>query len=127
MPKKIKIDFSKSNMTKVVAILISIFATIYFIYQIYMFTHVPYETEVALIHKYTDQINIDGIVLKTEQILDDSVSGIVKYSNMDSSKIVGGTQLATIYQSIDDLKTDKIVKEKQKQLYLLNSLEQKKR
>lgn len=126
MKKNIKFDFKNSNMSRVVAILISIFAIAYFVYQIYMFTYVPYDTEVALVHKYTDQIDLNGIVLKQEQILDNSASGIVKYTNMESSKIVSGTEIATIYSDLNDLKTAELIKQKQKQLDLLTYTEQKK-
>lgn len=126
MNKKSKIEFKKGNPTKIIAIIVSIFAIAYFVYQIYMFTYVPYETEVALVSKYTDQIEIKGIVLKQEQILKDAKQGIVKYMEADSSKIVAGTNLATMYSNAEDLKKDKLIKEKQEKLELLKSLEEKK-
>lgn len=126
MSKDIKTTFEKKNITRIVAFLLSLFAIIYFIYQIYMFSYVPYRTESALIYDYTDQISITGIALKQEQVLDDTLTGIVRYNNMDSSKIVAGTKLATVYSNTDELKTNELISEKQELLNILTLLENQK-
>lgn len=124
--KPIKFEFQKNNPSMIVGIFISIFAIAYFIYQIYMFTYTPFETEVALVHDYTDKITIKGVVLKQEQILEDTANGIVKYTNRESSKIVSGSDIATVYSNENDLITSTKIKEKQALLDLLKSLESKK-
>lgn len=115
-----------SVMLKIVGVVLSVFAVIYFGYQVYMFAYTPYQTEVALIHNFTDQIEIEGIAIKQEQVMENTSGGIVKYEKSSSKKVVGGTTVATVYANVADVETSEKIAQEKAQVTLLNNLEAKK-
>lgn len=114
-----------SIMLKVLGGVISLFTIIYFGYQVYMMTYDPYPTETALVNNYTDQIELHGIAVKSEQVLDEEATGIVKYTNSNSKKVVSDATVATIYANEQDMLIGDQIEEKQEKLDLLKEIEEK--
>lgn len=114
-----------SILLKVMGGILSLFTIIYFGYQVYMMSYDPYPTETALVNNYTDQIEIEGIAVKSEQVLADETTGIVKYTNSNSKKVVSDATVATIYANEQDLLLGDQITKKQEQLAVLQELEEK--
>ena len=92
-----------SIVSRIVGIMLSIFTIVYFGYQAYMMVYDPYATETALVDNYMDQIDIQGIAVKSEQLLDEVSSGIVNYRNTNSKKVLAGAVVASVYANQEDL------------------------
>ena len=92
-----------SIVSRIVGIMLSIFTIVYFGYQAYMMVYDPYVTETALVDNYMDQIDIQGIAIKSEQLLDEVSSGIVNYRNTNSKKVLAGSVVASVYANQEDL------------------------
>jgi hypothetical protein len=115
-----------SRVVKVLGIILSVFAVFYFGYQIYFFMYTPYDTQVAMLYHYSDQVELNGIVVKSEQIIEGAANGVVKYEYSNSQKIGSGSVVATVYQSENDLLNHDLLDTKNSYLDLLESLESKK-
>lgn len=114
-----------SVVTKIIGIAVSIFAAIYFGYQIYLVFYNPYETEIAMLYNYTDQVDLQGVAIKEEETIANSVSGVIKYEHSNSQKIGAGSVVATVFYSENDLTNHSLLEEKKAYLSLLTSLEEK--
>lgn len=115
-----------SRVVKVLGIILSAFAVFYFGYQIYFFMYTPYDTEIAMLYNYSDQVDLNGVVIKSEQIIEGTADGVVKYEYSNSQKIGSGSVVATVYQSENDLLNQDLLDTKKSYLELLQSLEEKK-
>lgn len=111
------------TVTRLAGILLSLFAVFFFGYQIYQFTYTPYDTEIAYDFLYTDEAEINGVVIKEEQVIDQSSSGVVKYEYSDSQKVSAGSVVASVYATEKDLENDDLINHKKAQLSLLQDLE----
>lgn len=114
-----------SIVSRIVGILLSIFTIVYFGYQAYMMVYDPYVTETALVDNYMDQIDIQGIAVKSEQLLDDASSGIVNYRNTNSKKVLAGAVVASVYANQEDLEIGQKLTQKQEQLDVLQAVQEK--
>ncbi len=115
-----------SRVVRVLGIILCLFAVFYFGYQIYFFMYTPYDTQVAMLYNYSDQVDLNGIVIKSEQIIEDTADGVVKYEYSNSQKIGSGSVVATVYQSESDLLNHDLLDTKNSYLELLQSLEENK-
>lgn len=111
------------TVSKVAGLVLSLFAVFFFGYQIYQFTYTPYDTEIAYDFLYTDQAEIDGTVIKSEQVIDQSGAGVVKYQYDNSQKVSAGSVVASVYATKEALHNDELIDYKQKQKQLLEELE----
>ncbi|MGI5959169.1 MAG: HlyD family efflux transporter periplasmic adaptor subunit [Massiliimalia sp.] len=112
-----------AKTARLVGVLLSLFALFYFGYQIYLFTYTPYDTEIATVYEYTDRIDLHGVVIKSEQVIQQDYQGILRYQHGNSQKVSTGSSVATIYASETDLMNSAAMDEKQEQIDLLNDLE----
>lgn len=115
----------KIKLTRVISIAISLFVAMYFGYQIYLLLYTPYDTEIAMLYHYTDQVDLQGVAVKEEEIIENEMDGIVKYEHSNSQKIGAGSVVATVFSSEKDLVNHSLLEEKQSYLSLLNTLEEK--
>jgi hypothetical protein len=114
-----------SIVSRIVGILLSIFTIVYFGYQAYMMVYDPYVSETALVDNYMDQIDIQGIAVKSEQLLDDASSGIVNYRNTNSKKVLAGAVVASVYANQEDLEVGQKLTRKQEQMDILQAVQEK--
>lgn len=114
-----------SIITKILAGMLSLFTIVYFGYQIYHMTYSPYSTETALAVEYTDQVDLTGIAIRTEELVYDYTGGVVKYVDTGSKKVVADTVVATVYSSQEDMLIGVEVDELEEKLELLTTLESK--
>lgn len=91
------------KLSRWVALILALFALIFFGYQIYQFFHVPYRTEIAEMYTYTDEVALEGVVLKDEQLIEADYSGVIQYEYPNAQKVSEGAAIATVYSSQDEL------------------------
>ena len=53
-----------SLFNRFVIVLLSLFGVIFFAYQIYQIVYQPYQTETVQLVNYTDEVALEGVVLK---------------------------------------------------------------
>lgn len=92
-----------AKLGRALAVILSLFALIYFGYQIYQFFYSPYKTEIAEMYQYTDQVELEGVMLKDEELIEENYDGIIQYEFPNAQKVVKDAAIATVYQSESDL------------------------
>ncbi len=112
-----------SILLKIVAGLFSLFTIVYFGYQIYMMTYEPYPTETAYITSYTDQVQLQGIAIKSEQVVENIQAGVVSYQVSGAQKVTAGATVATIYPTNGDLLLGKEIEQAEQKLEILTELQ----
>lgn len=115
-----------TKSARIVGILVSLFAIFYFGYQIYLFYDVPYELETATSYEYTDQIELHGIAIKDEQVIENTYDGIIRYENGNAQKLNTGSVIATVYQSEADLLNSDAVDKLNQNIAILSKLQTQK-
>ena len=88
-----------SLFNRFVIVLLSLFGVIFFAYQIYQIVYQPYQTETVQLVNYTDEVALEGVVLKDETVIQSDYNGVVKYEYENSQKVLSGAAVATVYAS----------------------------
>ena len=94
----------KSTLTqRLVMALVTVFLLAYVGYQIWRYVTPAYKTETAFTYTVTETASVNGVVLRDEVLLDNSVgNGVASYLVGDGAKVAGGTVIAEIYRNKED-------------------------
>ncbi len=83
--------------------LVTVFLLAYVGYQIWRYVTPAYKTETAFTYTVTETASVNGVVLRDEVLLDNSVgNGVASYLVGDGAKVAGGTVIAEIYRNKED-------------------------
>ncbi|MCI8492811.1 MULTISPECIES: HlyD family efflux transporter periplasmic adaptor subunit [Anaerotruncus] len=94
----------KSTLTqRLVVALVMVFLLVYVGYQIWRYVTPAYKTETAFTYTVTETTSVNGVVLRNEVLLDNSMgSGVASYLVGDGAKVAGGTVIAEVYRNKED-------------------------
>ena len=109
-----------SLFNRFVIVLLSVFAVIFFAYQIYQIVYQPYQMETVQLVNYTDEVALEGVVLKDETVIQSDYTGVVKYEYQNSQKVLSGAAVATVYANQSDLQADNQIETLTRRVNLLN-------
>ena len=109
-----------SLFNRFVIVLLSLFGVIFFAYQIYQIVYQPYQTETVQLVNYTDEVALEGVVLKDETVIQSDYNGVVKYEYENSQKVLSGAAVATVYANQSDLLADNQIQTLTRRVNLLN-------
>lgn len=111
-----------SLFNRFVIVLLSLFGVIFFAYQIYQIVYQPYQTETVQLVNYTDEVALEGVVLKDETVIQSDYTGVVKYEYENSQKVLSGATVATVYANQSDLLADAQIQQLTRRVNLLNEV-----
>lgn len=92
-----------SKIMRVVMVVFSAFVILCFGWQVYLLFFIPYKTETAELHAYTDEVELTGVALREEQLISETYSGVIQYEVHNAKKIMDGMGIATVFPSRDEL------------------------
>ncbi len=84
-----------------VGALLIVLVLVYFAFQIYMVMYPAYKTEAAVSTTVSRSLEVKGIVVRDETIIETDADGIKNYLVSDGEKIAKGANVAEVYLSSD--------------------------
>lgn len=87
------------RLFKGLSIVIAALILFYFAYQIYSAATPDYTTQTASRYVVADSIRCTGIVVRDEQIIDNSVNGVASYLVADGEKVAKNAVVAEVFSS----------------------------
>ena len=93
----------KSKMLKILAILLTVLLIIYAGYQLWRFFYNPYETEITVNLSVNESLNVSGLAVRTETLIDNVYGGSVSYLYEDASKVQKNKPIAYTHSSEETL------------------------
>ena len=111
-----------SLFNRFVIVLLSLFGVVFFAYQIYQIVYQPYQTETVQLVNYTDEVALEGVVLKDETVIQSDYTGVVKYEFENSQKVLSGAAVATVYANQSDLLADNQIETLSQRVNLLTQV-----
>ncbi len=89
---------------RLLLLLLAALLAVYFCYQVYMVAYPAYKTEIALAETVSDTVQVQGIVVRDETVIDNRQSGVVNFLIEDGDKVADGAAVAEIYGSVEAAK-----------------------
>ncbi len=80
-----------------------------------------YVTETAVIYSSAEKVTFQGIYVRNETVINDSVNGVLSYPNPDGSKIANGSVVAYVYGSENDIFINQRIEKLKEEVELLES------
>ncbi len=109
----------KNKMLKVLTVLLSVFLLVYAAYQARTFFYNPYNTEIAMTYSVNEAIHVDGLVVRTETVIEDQYGGSVSYIHKDAAKVLKNKPVAYAHASADTVNKMLRAEELEKEIQLL--------
>ncbi|MDO4565744.1 MAG: HlyD family efflux transporter periplasmic adaptor subunit, partial [Oscillospiraceae bacterium] len=78
------------------------FLLFYLCYQIYMAVSPSYKTEIAVWTSVSDSVQVDGLVLRDETVVEAEAGSLLGYRFADGEKVPSGAVIADVYSSAAD-------------------------
>lgn len=91
----------KINILKISAVLLSLFLIVYAGFQAYTFFYNPYNMEIAVNYSVNEAIHVNGIVVRTETVIEDQYGGSVSYIHEDAARVLRNKPVAYAHASAD--------------------------
>lgn len=113
------------GIERVIAFLLSAFLLLYTGYQVMRYFEAPYETQVALNYSVADTTKVTGVIVREEQIITDSVSGVVSYLHDDGTKVTQFNDIAEIYSTEGDVVLQKQIRALEEDIAMLRTASDK--
>ncbi len=85
----------------IIGILIIALILVYIGFQIYMVAYPSYKTQAAVTSKVSGSVDVKGVVMRDETVIDASADGIKNYLVSDGEKIANGANVAEVFLSND--------------------------
>ncbi len=112
-----------SFFAKIIVGLLSLFGIVFFSYQIFTFSDSSYTTQFVQIHTYNNTVELNGVVIKDEVLIENQHTGILKYNHSNAQKIKAGQVVANIYSTELDLINSNLIEQLQSELNILTQLQ----
>jgi len=109
----------KSNVLKIMAVLLSLFLIVYAGFQGWAFFYNPYHTEIAVTYSVNEAIHVSGMAVRTETVIEDQYGGSVSYIHEDAAKVLKNKPVAYAHASSDTVQKMERAEELQKEISLL--------
>lgn len=88
------------KVVRVFAVIFGVLLLVYLAYQFYMIAYPSYKTEVAIAVTVRDSVDVNGIVVRDETVVENS-TGIVNFLVNDGDKVALGAAVAEVYDSAE--------------------------
>ena len=85
---------------RIFAVIFGVLMLVYLAYQFYMIAYPSYRTEIAIAVTVRDSVDVNGIVVRDETVVENS-TGIVNFLVNDGDKVALGAAVAEVYASAD--------------------------
>ncbi len=109
----------KSKFFKIMAVLFAIFLIGYAAFQARTLFYNPYRTEIAVTYSVNEAVHVNGIVVRTETVIEDQFGGSVSYIHEDAAKVLKNKPVAYAHASLDTVQKMERAEELQKEISLL--------
>ncbi len=94
----------RTNVIRIITVLLSFCILINLGYQVYLRLSDPYQTEIVYDYTLNDSVQTEGLVFKDETIIQrPEGEGVVKYLYQNGDKIAKGANVAMLYQNEADV------------------------
>ena len=110
----------KINVLKVLAVLLSLFLVGYAGFQAYTFFYNPYNTEIAVTYSVNESLHVNGIVVRTETVIEDQYGGSVSYIHEDAARVLKNKPIAYAHASADTVEKMERAEALKKEIDLLD-------
>ena len=83
----------------IIGFLVIALIVVYIAFQIYMVAYPSYKTQAAVASRVSSSLDVKGVVMRDETVIDASANGIKNYLVSDGEKIANGANVAEVYLS----------------------------
>ncbi len=114
-----------SKVTRIVSVILGLFALSYIGYQAFKYFNKPYVTETALPYSVAESLTLEGVAVRDEQVIRETVSGgVLRYSYDDASRVAAGETIAKIFANKSDIASENKINTLQQQIYQLQKAQE---
>ena len=110
----------KINILKIFAALLLLFFIGYAAFQAYAFFYNPYNTEIAVTYTVNESVHVDGIVVRSETVIEDQYGGSVSYIHEDAARVLKNKPVAYAHASSDTVEKMERAEALKKEIDLLD-------
>ncbi len=97
----------RNGLMRFLFVLLALFILVAVTSQIYTAVKDEYKTETAVIFSSADKVSFRGIYIRDESVIRKSYSGVLSYPGEDGSKVANGSVIAYVYNSEEDIETNR--------------------
>ena len=109
------------RVVKILGAILGLLLLVYFCYQIYMIAYPSYKTQVALVTTVSDSMELQGMVVRDETVVENGSGAVVNYLVSDGDKVALGAAVAEIYGSKEAAQNSLRIATLQKELDILSA------
>ena len=109
----------KVSFLKILAAILVVFLLIYAGFQAWIFFYNPYQTEIAVTYSVNEELHVNGIVVRTETVIEDQYGGSVSYIHEDAERVLKNKPVAYAHASSDTVQKMERAAELKKEITLL--------
>ncbi len=109
---------------KILAVVLSLFLVAYVGYQGYRYLYSPIKTETAQKYMIDDIVYANGIAIRDEVPVDGVSTGVVSYFYDDGVRVITGTPVAEVHDSLESVKTKHRIEEVEDEIQRLTEIQQ---
>ena len=113
-----------TTLAKVISGIMALFILSYVGYQVYQYFYSPYKTETVFETVIADSEDVQGVMMRDEQVLSEKKTGVVSCYYANGSKVAKNSEIAKIYQKEQDVISQYQIKQIDKELQMLKSCQE---
>ena len=83
--------------SRVITVILSVVLIIFVIYQLFASLYNPITTEIVNQFSTTDGINITGVIIREETLVNNTYSGTMHYETQDSERVAKNGVIANVF------------------------------
>ena len=110
-------------ISRIVAIAFAVIVVLFFAFNVVRFVQAPYSTEIVYRYTVQDSINAQGIMIRDETVIEDTVSGVPGYYYADGSRVSEGDKIIKLHPDMESVENEKKYNEIDEEIQALKSLQ----
>lgn len=113
---------NSKRIQKFAAVLVAVLLMIYIGYQIYLAGHKGIVTELAMYGSVSDTVQVQGFVVRKEQVVNVNYSGVLSYRIEDGERVAQGGVIAEVYSDESDASASSRIEQLNREIRVLEEL-----
>lgn len=106
---------------RILMFFLSVFVLVTVFSQLFLQNKEDYVTETAVIYSSAEKVTFQGVYIRNETVINDTVNGILSYPCEDGSKIANGSIVAYVYENENDIFVKQRIEKLKEEVELLES------
>lgn len=108
---------------KTAAVVIAVIIVLFSVFQIVRFMRSPYRTEIVYNYSVQDSIHAQGIMIRDEVLVEDSVDGVPGYYYGDGSRVSKGDNIIKVHPDMQSVENERKYLDIEKQIESLKDIQ----